>query len=182
MMGAAGLGQSASKLFSSGSIEYPRSDSAIMWRRADIRVRIRPKLSAGIFFSQSETGSTYGNHQGGSFLNSLDLSAEYALRTIAPTVTYHSVPRVRLGIGPALCRMTFNAPEAAFGVSEHKLGWSAQAGLAFLNRKRVFSELTLHYLGALGMTVDGFTVGNAYSPAGRSLHVPAPQVVSGRRH
>ena len=132
-----------------------------MWRRADIRVRIRPKLSAGIFFSQSETGSTYGNHQGGSFLNSLDLSAEYALRTIAPTVTYHPVPRVRLGIGPALYRMTFNAPEAAFGVSEHELGWSAQAGFAFLNRKRVFSELTLHYLGAPGMTVEGFTVGNA---------------------
>ena len=63
--------------------------------------------------------------------------------------------------------MTFNAPEAAFGVSEHKLGWSAQAGFAFLNRKRGFSELTLHYLGAPGMTVEGFTVGNPYSPAGR---------------
>ena len=54
MMGAAGLAGSASNLFSSGSTRYPISDSALMWRGADIRVRIRPQLSVGVFFSKSD--------------------------------------------------------------------------------------------------------------------------------
>lgn len=73
-------------------------------------------------------------------------------------MAYHPLPRIRLALGPAIYLMEFNAPEANYRISENKLGWSAHAGFAFLDRRRVFSEVTLQYLGAPGLTVDGFAL------------------------
>ncbi len=110
-----------------------------------------------MFFSKSAPAVTRG-HQGEDLFNSVDLTAEATLTTISPVVAYHPLPRIRLALGPAIYRMEFNAPEASYRISENKLGWSAHAGFAFLDRRRLFSEVTLQYLGAPGLTVGGFAL------------------------
>ena len=157
MMRTAGLDGSSTGWFSDELTVYPTVRRSATWNGADVRVRIRQKLSAGLFYSKSAPATTRGQQGDGGF-NSVDLTAEATLTTIAPLVAYHPLPRIRLAVGPAIYRMEFNAPEASYHLSENKCGWSAHAGFAFLDRRRIFSEVTLQYLGAPGLTAGGFTL------------------------
>ena len=155
MMRAAGLDGRSSNLFSEGFTTYQVVRRDATWNGADLRVRVRQKLSVGVFFSESAPAATRG-YQGESLLNDVHLTTEATLTTISPVVGYHPLSRIRLAVGPALYRREFYAPEVSYRVSENKLGWSAHAGFAFLDRRRVFSEVTLQYLAAPGLTVGGF--------------------------
>lgn len=161
MLRAAGLDGNGVNWFSDDPITHPKVKTEATWVGADIRVRIRPTLSVGLFFSQSAPAAAWGYQ--GEFLNDVNLSTEASLTTISPVVSYHPLPRLRLGIGPALYRMTFDADarEASYRTSENKLGWSAHAGFAVLNRSRIYSELTLQYLGAPSLTTGGFVLESA---------------------
>ena len=132
-----------------------------MWRRADIRVRIRPQLSAGHLLQSVGNGLDLRKSPG-RILSEL-IGFERRVRSEDHRADSHVSPRAEgaAGYRTGVVSHDVQCSRSGLWVSEHKLGWSAQAGFAFLNRKRVFSELTLHYLGAPGMTVEGFTVGNA---------------------
>jgi len=155
--------------FGTGPVHHPYTDEFLGWS-ADLRVRVRPRLTVGFSAGRSNAGSTYGHN--GAFLNALDFQADYSVTTIAPVITWHPDRRLRLGAGPALQRATFASPQAGVDIRKNMLGWTAQAGLAFFDGRRLFSEIAARYhgMGTVGLS-DVTLNGTSF------MAEPAPSIV-----
>lgn len=126
----------------------------------DLRVRLRPRISVGFSRSTSNIGGTHGYYApdpGG--VRAVSFLADYSVRSLALTVNWHPASHVRLGVGPASHEVRFSPLQAPTAAKEERnVGWVAETGYAFINRKYFFSEATARYRGVGALAVDGMTV------------------------
>ena len=156
---AAGLADVSSfggGFFGTESVAHPFTDRGLTWG-LDLRMRVRPRVSVGLNLARSNDGATYG-YEGASFLESLNFSSEYSMETVAPVITWHPTPRLRVGAGPALQRLRYVSPEGNVSLRRNTVGVLAQAGLMFWDGKSWFSELTGQYRGVGALDVPDVTL------------------------
>ena len=160
--------------------DNPDSDVALAFG-GDVRVRLWPRVSVGLSVSGSSDGSTHAVEDG--FFTSVNFDADYSVRSVAPMVMFHPSPRVRIGAGPALHRVTYNNQAAGVAMRDTKAGWIGEAGFAFFNGKRMFSEITARYLGIGSVTLDPLTLqGESAFPGQPATVVNLPATEISYRH
>ena len=143
--------------FGTDPVSLPNSDRGPAWG-LDVRVRVRPRLSVGLNVASSNDGSTYGYEAPVGFSNGIGFTGVHSMQTIAPVLTWHPTPRLRLGAGPALQRMKYESPEAGLSLRENSVGVLAQAAYMFWDGRLFFSEVTAQYRGVRALSVPSVTL------------------------
>lgn len=103
-----------------------------------VRLRLGEHAAVGVSFSSTKLGSTTGNGYGTS------VTIRRSSMDVALVAFWRPLPGVRVGVGPAWYRLTAS-PDGAADLETSKLGWIAEAGLAFPEGGRWYADLAVQH-------------------------------------
>ncbi|HQQ77563.1 MAG TPA: hypothetical protein PLB01_09435 [Thermoanaerobaculia bacterium] len=152
--GAAGYTPSSSGDFLSATV-FP-----------SIRFRLGERAAVGVSFSSTKLGSTTGTGFGTS------VSIGRSSTDVALVAFWRPFPGLRVGAGPAWYRLTA-APDVGESLEVSKLGWIAEAGLAYPDRGAWYVDLAVQYRGT------GDADFGTYVPSAKGPIAPAPISLDG---
>ncbi len=159
--------------FQSGPQPYPDTYPIFSWT-ADLRVRVRPRLSLGL--SAEGANSITSGRREGPGLQIYSYDARHMVMSIAPTITWHARRRWRVGGGPALSRVALLNSAAAIETYENQFGWLGQTAFAFVDREAFFLELAGAYVRMGRVSVPAVTVPSLYRPDPGPVSLPATDI------
>jgi hypothetical protein len=131
-----------------------------------VRLRLGERAAVGVSFSSTKLGSTTGSGYGTS------VTIRRSSTDVALVGFWRPVPGLRIGAGPAWYRLTAS-PDGGADLVVSKLGWIAEAGLAFPEGGRWYADLAVQYRGT--GTADFGT----YAPPAKGPLAPAPIILDG---
>jgi len=131
-----------------------------------VRLRLGEHAAVGVSFSSTKLGSTTGNGYGTS------VTIRRSSTDVALVGFWRPVPGLRIGAGPAWFRLTAS-PDGGADLTVSKLGWIAEAGLAFPESGRWYADLAVQYRGT------GTANFGTYAPPAKGPIAPAPISLDG---
>ena len=131
-----------------------------------VRLRLGEHAAVGVSFGSTKLGSTTGNGYGTS------VTIRRSSTDVALVGFWRPIPGLRVGAGPAWYRLTAS-PDGGADLVVSKVGWIAEAGLAFPEGGRWYADLAVQYRGT--GTADFGT----YAPSAKGPLAPAPIFLDG---
>lgn len=131
-----------------------------------VRFRIGERAAIGASFSSTRLGSTTATGSGTS------VTIQRSSADLALVAFWMPTAGVRLGAGPAWYRLTAS-PSGGEHIEVSRLGWVAEAGLAFPEGSRWYGDLAVQYRGA------GSADFGSYAPPAKGRLAPAPISLDG---
>lgn len=105
-----------------------------------VRFRLGEHAAVGVSFSSTRLGATTGTG------SRTTVSIQRSSMDVALVAFWRPLPGLRAGAGPAWYRLTAS-PEGGSDLEVSKLGWIAEAGLAFPDGGRWFVDFAVQYRG-----------------------------------
>lgn len=131
-----------------------------------VRLRLGDRASVGVSFSSTKLGSVTGTGFG------TTVSIQRSSMDVALVALWRPLPGVRVGAGPAWYRLTAS-PEGGPDLEVSKLGWIAEAGLAYPEGGRWYADFAAQYRGT------GKADFGPYTPPAKGPITPAPISLDG---
>jgi hypothetical protein len=131
-----------------------------------VRFRLGEHAAVGLSFSSTKLGSTTGNGYGTS------VTIGRSSTDVALVGFWRPAPGLRIGAGPAWYRLTAS-PDGGADLTVSKLGWIAEAGLAYPDGSRWYADLAVQYRGT------GAADFGTYAPPAKGPIPPAPISLDG---
>ena len=162
--GAGGFGASSSDMDSAfraaGYVPSSSGDFLSATLFPSVRIRLGDRTAVGVSFSSTKLGSTTGSGFGAT------VTIQRSSMDLALVVFWRPVAGVRLGAGPAWYRLTAT-PDGGADLTVSKIGWLAEAGLAFPESGRWYGDLAVQYRGT------GAADFGTYTPPAKGPLAPA---------
>lgn len=168
--GAGGFGVSASSMESAlRAAGYTSSSSGDFLSTTffpSVRLRLGERAAVGVSFSSTRLGSATGAGSGTTVL------IQRSSMDVALVGFWRPVPGVRVGAGPAWYRLGASL-DGGPNLAVSKLGWIAEAGLAYPEGGRWHADLAVQYRGT------GAADFGTHAPPAKGPIAPAPISLDG---